>query len=125
MNALTPCPHCGGFLPRASTYCPHCKTHFSLKRIARAVALIASSGGFAATLMACYGLPPCDASDDQDKDGHYADYCYSPGDFDCDDTDPAIHPNAADPLGDNIDQNCDGEDGIAPIRTSSTSTTTR
>ena len=30
---------------------------------------------------------------------------------DCDDTDPSINPGAADPAGDEIDQNCDGIDG--------------
>src|SRR6478609_1633718 len=30
---------------------------------------------------------------------------------DCDDTDPSINPAAADPAGDDVDQNCDGIDG--------------
>ncbi|MEZ4319363.1 MAG: putative metal-binding motif-containing protein [Myxococcota bacterium] len=30
---------------------------------------------------------------------------------DCDDSDPAIHPGADDPVGDGIDQDCDGVDG--------------
>ncbi len=32
---------------------------------------------------------------------------------DCDDTDATIHLGADDPVGDGIDQNCDGVDGIA------------
>lgn len=32
---------------------------------------------------------------------------------DCDDTDPAIHPGAADGI-DGVDQNCDGRDGVVP-----------
>ena len=31
---------------------------------------------------------------------------------DCNDNNPAVNPNASDPFGDNIDQNCDGADGI-------------
>ncbi|MEO0606558.1 MAG: putative metal-binding motif-containing protein, partial [Myxococcota bacterium] len=30
---------------------------------------------------------------------------------DCDDTDPDRYPGAPDPLGDGLDQNCDGADG--------------
>ena len=40
---------------------------------------------------------------DADGDGHNTS-------VDCDDTDPTIHPGAADMCGDGIDQNCDGSD---------------
>jgi hypothetical protein len=33
---------------------------------------------------------------------------------DCDDLDESIHPGAVDTLGDGIDSNCDGQDGVAP-----------
>ncbi len=36
-------------------------------------------------------------------------------DIDCDDENANIFPGAEDPFGDEIDQNCDGVDGIAPI----------
>ena len=63
------------------------------------------------TLMACYGIGPvCDDSVvDQDGDGVAANECESQSD--CDDSDATIFPGADDPLGDGIDQDCDGEDG--------------
>jgi len=60
----------------------------------------------AVTLMACYGMPPCDAVDDKDGDG------FCPG-YDCDNENKDIHPEQDDPKGDGIDQNCDGVDGNA------------
>ena len=36
-------------------------------------------------------------------------------DVDCDDSDASIFPGAEDAFGDDIDQNCDGVDGIAPV----------
>jgi hypothetical protein len=46
---------------------------------------------------------------DFDGDGHNKDYIYA-GD-DCNDTDPSVHPGAADNTKDGIDQDCDGFDG--------------
>jgi MYXO-CTERM domain-containing protein len=42
---------------------------------------------------------------DEDGDG------YTPAEGDCDDTDPDIHPGAADDDCDGVDEDCDGEDG--------------
>lgn len=65
------------------------------------------------TLMACYGLPPCKEAVDNDHDGFSV--CLDGGRLDapadCNDSNPSIHPNAADPVGDGIDQDCDGVDG--------------
>ncbi len=46
---------------------------------------------------------------DLDGDGHDA---LEDGGDDCDDTDATIHPGADDTVGDGIDQNCDGIDGV-------------
>ena len=66
------------------------------------------------TLMACYGGPPHRYHPDiprtncvdNDKDGSCAP-------ADCNDHDPKVSPTAADAPGDGIDQNCDGQDGLA------------
>ena len=43
---------------------------------------------------------------DGDLDG------WTPAGGDCDDGDAAVHPGAPDPVGDGVDQNCDGPDGV-------------
>ncbi len=45
---------------------------------------------------------------DADNDGFLSDY-------DCDDTDPDINPNAVEIIGNNIDENCDGEAPLCTI----------
>ena len=45
---------------------------------------------------------------DNDGDGFTSD-------VDCDDDDASVFPGAEDAFGDDIDQNCDGVDGIAPV----------
>jgi len=46
-----------------------------------------------------------------------AEGCWPPPGFagardDCDDADPSVHPHAPDRVGDGVDQNCDGADGV-------------
>jgi hypothetical protein len=74
------------------------------------VAGVFASSAFAVTLMACYGLPPCQETADADRDGYPI--CLDNGGLgqpeDCDDQNASIHPGAEDPPGDGVDQNCDG-----------------
>jgi arylsulfatase A-like enzyme len=67
-------------------------------------AAMKSGGGLAATMMV--GL---ERWTDRDGDGVGAYF----GGNDCDEGDPSIHPGAADPPGDGVDQDCDGKDGPA------------
>jgi hypothetical protein len=87
-----------------------------LAGLGRSILGAAGGGAIAITLMACYGAaygPPVgpDANRCQpsanDEDGD----CVLAAE-DCNDRDPAIRPGVPDPLGDEIDQNCDGADGV-------------
>lgn len=59
---------------------------------------------FTACATALYGVSV--TRDDLDGDGSFTP-------LDCDDTDPTIYPGATDTVGDGVDQNCDGVDGVA------------
>ena len=52
------------------------------------------------------GKVSTDAIVDADGDG------FAVGGGDCDDADPAVYPTATDDVGDGVDQNCDGVDGV-------------
>jgi hypothetical protein len=108
---LLSCSHCAGFVPPNLTACPHCdaklldvKANSKFGSMVKTVTAAATGGLVAVTLMACYGGPPSEF-DDNDVDGFGFD--------DCNDFDATINPGASDPLGDGIDQNCDGVDGLA------------
>ncbi|MBU47083.1 MAG: hypothetical protein CL920_00115 [Deltaproteobacteria bacterium] len=121
---MNQCPHCEGFITVEMKECPHCDTSLPssspfmqrIKRFGLGRSIVAAAGGsaFMLTLMACYGAaPPCDMVDN-DKDGYTT--CsdgtnYAGGD--CKDDDATINPGAEDKAGDDIDQNCDGVDGVA------------
>ncbi|WP_437534458.1 putative metal-binding motif-containing protein [Sorangium sp. So ce726] len=120
MLTLGACPCCDGFVPPGASACPHCGATPTAERVSCAQArhgiagrllAVASGGMMAVTLMACYGMPPCDEpATDSDGDGYQA-TCegYGPEE-DCDDGNPAIHPGATDVAGDSIDQDCSGDD---------------
>jgi hypothetical protein len=82
-----------------------------LSQIARAAVALAAGGGLSMTLAACYGAP-CTAGVDNDGDGAIVGGgCGLGFQQDCNDSDVGIRPGADDPVGDGIDQNCDGVDG--------------
>lgn len=120
---LLACDGCDGFVPEASARCPNCDAARPVPGrglLVRACHALAG-GAVAVTLMACYGAPahyklaqpaPADpscsepGSVDADADG----FCAP---VDCDDGDRARFPGAGDDAGDELDQNCDGVDGLA------------
>ena len=65
--------------------------------------------GSAVSMVVSLGPPadPRDVDDDGDS--------YSENQGDCDDTAPARNPGAADTVGNDVDENCDGIDGVLPI----------
>ena len=134
---LSRCIQCQSFFPPAQNMCVHCgnidknsqdtantqsKKAVKIKKnllIRKGVFLLTGSA-LSVTLAACHGMPcaahdqsercktdryPCkDFTLDKDGDG----YC---GEWDCNENDKTIHHNADDPLGDHIDQDCNGVDG--------------
>ncbi|HEX8536885.1 MAG TPA: hypothetical protein VF664_05430, partial [Cystobacter sp.] len=65
MTSLSACQQCRGFLPPGSTTCVHCGTALTaaVPRGGSGLTVLvglASAGMAAITLMACYGMPPCD-----------------------------------------------------------------
>ncbi len=129
MQTLLDCRSCAGFVPPGAGACPCCGAAVKAAeagsggaralggRARRAAFGLEATGLMAVSLMACYGLPMCDDNQkvDSDHDGYFvsSDNCILDDQYDCDDTRADVHPGANDPEGDNIDQNCDGEDGIA------------
>ncbi|MBU8897772.1 hypothetical protein DRW03_04075 [Corallococcus sp. H22C18031201] len=95
MPQLSDCPSCQGFNPPSVTACLNCQHPLDTAKARMAPSWVASlwtiAGASAAalTLMACYGMPPCD-------DGTFRCYDLPP---DCDLTDAGLHegnPDAGD-----------------------------
>ena len=61
----------------------------------------------------CVGSPDCQSADDSGDSGEDKDNDgYTESEGDCDDDNPNINPIVVDLVGDGIDQNCDGVDGM-------------
>ena len=61
----------------------------------------------------CAGSPDCQSADDSGDTGEDIDNDgYTESEGDCDDDNPNINPIVVDLVGDGIDQNCDGVDGM-------------
>jgi hypothetical protein len=63
MPELSGCPSCQGFNPPATRACLHCGHTLEAPTRRRSPGTfwaLASAGIAALTLMACYGVPPCD-----------------------------------------------------------------
>jgi len=138
MPRLSSCTACDGFLPTAASVCPHCdnplvtaaeqpRRRSRFARLSRTLFSVAGGGALAVTLMACYGMSPryrtqppqgqqCTPAMDEDSDG------VCPPE-DCDNKRADVYPGAADTVGDGVDQNCDGADGIQGARPTPTPTT--
>ena len=130
MSDLMICNACEGFTPVGQSSCLHCKASLLPRRRTggwvRNAVLLVGGASLSMTLAACYGDPCASGGDcgyygpgyggvtetcgdpilDLDLDGH----C---GEFDCDEENAEINSSAPDELGDDVDTNCDGEDGIA------------
>ncbi|WNG19654.1 hypothetical protein [Cystobacter fuscus] len=83
MTSLSACQQCRGFVPPGSTTCVHCGT--ALTEAAprggtgvTALVGLASAGMAAITLMACYGMPPCDEPAPDGGSDRYHCYDYEP-----------------------------------------------
>jgi hypothetical protein len=62
---LFKCNACPGLLPPNASLCPHCGASVPRGRLSRATAAIvalASGASLSATLMACYGVAPCEGA---------------------------------------------------------------
>ncbi|WP_257453923.1 hypothetical protein [Archangium lipolyticum] len=79
MMALSSCQKCRGFVPPASAACVHCGAPMAEAAPRGGVLLkgllgVAGAGVAAITLMACYGMPPCDAPPPEGSNDPY--HCY-------------------------------------------------
>jgi hypothetical protein len=84
MTALSSCQKCRGFVPPASATCVHCDAPMQEPAPRGGVMLkgllgVAGASVAAITLMACYGMPPCDTPPPEGSNDPYHCYDYDPG----------------------------------------------
>jgi len=127
------CPHCDiNLMPASKGFL----ASFKQQSLTNKILAAATPAAFMFTLMACYGGGPVRNStvpgtpggvntqdhcqtEDYDRDGYFSCIKSQQGlgminpkaKKDCNDENSTINPGAKDPLGDGIDQNCDGKDG--------------
>lgn len=106
------CPRCACFYRLTDATCPHCAAPRSSTPSRAAAVLLAGLAltGAPGCPVSKYGIAPAygveDTSFEEDEDGDG----WTVGDGDCDDSDAAIHPEAAETPGDGVDSNCNDED---------------
>jgi hypothetical protein len=68
---LLSCVRCAGFVNPLSSTCPHCSARVEgmLPLLGRATLAVVGGSALSMTMMACYGSPPCDTTNDADGDG--------------------------------------------------------
>lgn len=107
---MKPCPHCQSHVRAGDTTCPHCGasvcTGLCVPKAATAavlLGLVAGCNGY--TPQPKYGVVDTETGMvDGDEDG------WTIADGDCDDTNAAVHPEAAETAGDDVDSNCNEDD---------------
>ncbi len=117
---LPVCSSCGQYVRSADVSCPFCDARLahaapgmrlpSASSVALGLSLVALNACFVG--VAKYGVAPMDdtvdmGGGDADEDGYVSE---DQGGDDCNDDDPAVHPDADETPGDAVDSNCDGED---------------
>lgn len=112
MNRLQACWRCSALLVvGAPGPCPHCegRSAHALRGAALAALLgvVAGCEVVEPDVRALYGAEIIDTADNVDADGDGY-----PASVDCDDDDPAIHPDAEETPEDGVDSNCNDSDNV-------------
>ena len=71
MDKLIECSECAGFMKSSAGACPHCGARVSGRRRAALLLGLAGCASLGLTMMACYGIPPCEPGTEG---------CYTPTD---------------------------------------------
>ena len=109
MSDIRPCSRCAAPVPVHAMGCPSCGAsgrEVESRPVAMLLLGLSVSGCNGINAQPDYGVAITDTGliIDDDGDG------FAEMDGDCDDSDPAVHPEAKETPGDGVDSNCDGED---------------